>query len=104
MKKTESMGYDVAQLYEELIFSETKFWSAREGVDKLVAKQSTCGLWLLWVFNIAFVIEKGKGWVILKKLWTCLEGFLTSIFRDFLGTYSIKLVFILLNLEGFWSF
>ena len=55
------MGWDVARSHEQLISSETTYWSAQKYFDKLVAKQSTCGILFLRVFDIVFVIGKGKG-------------------------------------------
>ena len=57
--------------------SETSSWSAREDVDKIVVKKSTCGLGLLCVFVSAFLVGKGKGRTLLKTVSTCFGGFLT---------------------------
>ena len=39
-------------------------WSELEYFGKLVAKQPTCGLWLVCVFDITFVFGKGKGQIL----------------------------------------
>ena len=36
-------------------------WYAQEDVNIIVAKLSTCGIWLFCLFDIAFVIGKVKG-------------------------------------------
>ena len=55
------MGYDYIRSYEELISADTTSWYAQEYFDKLVAKQSTCGILFLCLFDIVVVIGKVKG-------------------------------------------
>ena len=68
-------GYGVVWSYEYLISSGTKSSSAREDFYKLVERQSTCGLKLLFVFDVAFVIGKYKGWILLTTVSICLSFF-----------------------------
>ena len=52
-------------------------WSELEYFGKLVAKQPTCGLWLVCVFDITFVFGKGKGQILWQQyqhvlIFSCL--------------------------------
>ena len=79
-------------------------WSAQEDVNIIVAKLSTCGIWLFCLFDIAFVIVKGKGWIRFTTVWPCLSFYITSFFTIVLETYEIKSVLIVIPLEAVLSF
>ena len=81
------MGYDVVQLYEWLILSETKFWSTQEDAEQLVFKKSTDDIVLLCGFYNIFDSSKGKYLILLTTGSTSLNSPPTYLFTSVLGTY-----------------